>query len=437
MAIVIAQTAFPFLDRLRRGRIELFERGLDGRQASPDLGPQFRRRRVDDLEVRFVRVVEEGKELVILPLAERVELVVVALTTADREAEPDAAGGVHAVNNRIDAELLQVDAALLVDHRVAMETGRGQLVRSRVRQQVAGELFDGETVKRHVGVEGIDHPVAIFPDRPAGVDGVAVRVGIAGGIKPVPGLHLAKVGRGERALHEGLVRPGGLVSQKLRNLRGGRRQAGEIELQSPNERDAVGLGRGARPFLLQAGEDLPVDFAARPGRVFHGGGDWFLDRLKRPMRGTHTGAGGGFRCGRPGRSLVDPAPQQRDLGGGQLALRRHLRHVVRPGDGMNQQTLRRLARHKSRAGIAALFDANVRVEAQSGFLLGRPVATDAMGGHQRLDVASVIDRRGQRRRGQQQEGGCEAKKSHGDRPGGEDGEQPPFYTSAGGDAMEE
>jgi len=54
------------------------------------------------------------------------------------------------------AELLGVDAAFLVDHRVAEETGGHRLVLRGARQLVAGDLIDDEPVIRQVPVQGVD-----------------------------------------------------------------------------------------------------------------------------------------------------------------------------------------------------------------------------------------------------------------------------------------
>src|SRR5207249_199321 len=120
-----------------------------------------------------------------LALANRIELVVVALAATDRQAEPYGAGGVDAVNHRLDAELLDVDAAFLIDERVAVEARGDLLVERRVRQQIAGELLDCELVERQILVEGVDHPVAVLPNGAWPVDGEAVGVGVAGKVEPM------------------------------------------------------------------------------------------------------------------------------------------------------------------------------------------------------------------------------------------------------------
>ncbi len=62
-----------------------------------------------DLELGLIHVVEEGEKLVILALGDRVVLVVVALGAADRQPEKDRARRVDAIDDRIDAKLLDVD----------------------------------------------------------------------------------------------------------------------------------------------------------------------------------------------------------------------------------------------------------------------------------------------------------------------------------------
>ena len=68
-----------------------------------------------------MRVVEEREHPVVLFLRQRIVLVVVALGALDGQAEHALADGVHAVEHGLHAELLGIDAAFLVDHRVAQE----------------------------------------------------------------------------------------------------------------------------------------------------------------------------------------------------------------------------------------------------------------------------------------------------------------------------
>ena len=66
-----------------------------------------------------------------------------------------------------------------------------ELVEGGVGQEVAGKLLDDELIEWLVGVECLDHPVAIGPDLAIVVQVQAVGVAIAGGVKPEPGHVLA------------------------------------------------------------------------------------------------------------------------------------------------------------------------------------------------------------------------------------------------------
>jgi hypothetical protein len=108
-------------------------------------------------------------------------------------------------------------------------------------------LFDGELIEGHVGVEGTDDPVAIWPDGAAAVFFVAVGVGVAGEVEPFAGPAFAVLRGGEETVDGGLVvlaagfdEGGGFF--------GGRGQTDEVEGDPAEERGGVsGRGRG-EPF---------------------------------------------------------------------------------------------------------------------------------------------------------------------------------------------
>src|SRR6185369_13066097 len=99
-------------------------------------------------------------ELIVFALAERIELVIVALGTADGQTQKDRAGRVDAVDDVLGAKLLLIDAALLVEERVAVEAGGDELLAVGLRQHIASQLFDGELVEGQVAVQSVDDPVA-------------------------------------------------------------------------------------------------------------------------------------------------------------------------------------------------------------------------------------------------------------------------------------
>ena len=212
-----------------------------------------------------MRVVEEGEDAVILFLLEGIVLVVVALGALDGDAEDTFADGVHAVEHGLHAELLGVDAALFVDHRIAQEPGGDALVLGGVRQQVAGDLLDDELVVGQVVIEGVDDPVAVEPDDARGVLFVAVGIGVARGVQPDARPAFAVMGRGEQAVYLLLVGVRGLVGEEGIEFLGRGRKAGEVEAQAAQQGGAIGFGRGLQSFAFQPGEYEGVD-RVWPGR---------------------------------------------------------------------------------------------------------------------------------------------------------------------------
>jgi hypothetical protein len=73
--------------------------------------------------------------------------VIVALGASDGQAEPGLSQGVHAVDHGFRPELFGLDSAFLIHHGIAEKTGGDALVESRVGEQVARQLLDGELVK--------------------------------------------------------------------------------------------------------------------------------------------------------------------------------------------------------------------------------------------------------------------------------------------------
>src|SRR5204862_6163339 len=108
-------------------------------------------------------VVEEGEELIDVLLREGILFVIAAARTSRREAEPYSRRGADAGHYILGAKLLVDDAALGAGAMVAVKSGRDLFRQRRVRQQVAGDLFDRELIERHVAMERVDHPVAPSP----------------------------------------------------------------------------------------------------------------------------------------------------------------------------------------------------------------------------------------------------------------------------------
>ncbi len=340
----------------------------------------------------LVDAVEEGGERVVVVDRDRIELMRVALRAAEGQPEPGGAHGVHAVEDVIDAGFFRVAAAFAVGHVIAMEAGRELLLGGGVREEVAGELLEGETIVRHVAVEGVDDPVAPRPVVAGGVRLEAVGVRVTRGIQPPHGHAFAVMGRGQQAVDRPLVRVRGLVGEEGLGLGFGRRQAGEVEGKPTQQGVARGFGRGLESF----GGELPADEVV-DGVAGHGG---LLGRFEGPVAS-------------PDGAFGDPATEDVDLRRGQPRLvrvrRRHELVLVRGDDAFDERADLGLARDERFLGQGVL----TGVEPELGFpvRLILTVTTEAVVGEDGEDVPAEAHglRRaggqGEREEGAEQRGG--------------------------------
>ena len=134
---------------------------------------------------RFVIVVQEGKEAVVLLLRNGIVFVVMALGTLNGNAEHRLADAVHSINETIDAKLLGICPALFIQHRIAQEPSGHAAGIGRLGQQVTSDLLDEKLVIGQVAIEGVDHPISVRPDKPGLVLFETIGVGIASRIQPM------------------------------------------------------------------------------------------------------------------------------------------------------------------------------------------------------------------------------------------------------------
>ena len=99
------------------------------------------------------------------------------------------------------------------------------------------------------------------------VDGVAVGIGIASQVEPVPAPAFAVMRAGQQAIDDVLVPVRRCVPQGGIDLRGRRRQTEQIEAQPAKQGNAVGFPSGDDLLLFQSGEDESVNGIAHPGLI--------------------------------------------------------------------------------------------------------------------------------------------------------------------------
>ena len=241
--------------------------------------------------------VEEREELIVLPLREGIEFVVVTAGALQRQPHQNGRRRVDAIGHVFDAILLVDDAPFGRQHVVAVEAGGDSLFESRVFQQVARELFRHKTVERHVRVERANHPVAPGPHRPFFVIVIAIGIGVTGRIEPLHGQPLAIPRRVEQAVDHFLVGIGGFVGQEGVEFGQRRRQSHQVEADAPQQRPLVGFGRGGQADGLQPLQHKIVNRVSRPDLVLDGRRRGAFWRDERPMLGEFG-------------SLFDPQPEQ-------------------------------------------------------------------------------------------------------------------------------
>ncbi len=162
--------------------------------------------------------------------------MIVALSAAERASQPNGRGGIDPVLHGRITELVVFGSGLIIHHRVAVETGRDELICARIGKQVARKLFNGKPIETHISVEGIDHPVAISPHRPRLIAFVTIRVGVAAQIQPVLSPMFPEGRRIQHAVHERFVGVRACVGQEPVDFLDRRWKSPKIQTQATDER---------------------------------------------------------------------------------------------------------------------------------------------------------------------------------------------------------
>ena len=234
-----------------------------------------------------LRRLEDPGERVVIGGRDRVELMVVATRAADCQTHEDATNRVDLFVDDVHFHLQRIVLGehLRPDHK---EAGGGEPVVvdgfvPGFRKQVACDLLLEKLVVGFVGVERLDHVVAILIG--IGVGHVfihAVRVGISRQVEPVPSPALAVARRREEAIDHPAEGFGGFILEERLDFLGSWRQADEVERGAADQGSLLGLGGGGEAFRLKTGEDETVDRRARPTGGLDLRGDRIADRLKCP-----------------------------------------------------------------------------------------------------------------------------------------------------------
>ena len=127
---------------------------------------------------------------------------------------------VHKAFDSYVAEVAEVsvkDGAVRV-HRVVAAVDCGIAVApNTLTYNIEGAIVYGLTaaMKGKITIERVDHPVAEHPDLPGAVDVVAIGIGIASLVQPVPAPTFSIMRRSQQPVHQSLIGIGSPIRQKL------------------------------------------------------------------------------------------------------------------------------------------------------------------------------------------------------------------------------
>ena len=309
----------------------------------------------------------------------------VALDAAHGEPLENLPCGDIPIHRSEQAELLVVGSALVVRLGEPVEGGGEFLVQRGARDQVAGELLDDELVVGKIAVEGLDDPVAVFPDIAVAVVAEAFGIGIARQVHPDGSPALPEGRGGEKAvgfLFDGggeILGGGGFEGIQLGD---GGREAGEVE-GCPAQPFGRGCSRRRlEVFAFKPREDEMVDFVHRPFGILHLRRFVSFRSSERPVLA-------------PRRTFCDPSAECLDIRIAEawavLGLRHEIIFIIRndagdhfgklglagDDDGFSRLTLAQHLVAENEGNIARLFDS--------------AVASDAVFVQNGLDVPVEID----------------------------------------------
>ena len=280
-----------------------------------------------------------------------------ATSTGNRDTEKGLRDGVDLLISEIHGELARISA--IERFRADGEKAGGDEVFrafsiALVRHQVTGDLLADELIKGFVLVNRVDDVIAIPPGLREGHIDIAARgLGIAGDIEPVTCPTFGELAAVEQ-----------LIEQAIGGHLLGRRQAGEIEIQTAHERGVVRTPDGFEAFGFEFGEDEVIDVGLCPAGCLGKGHLGLSDGLVGPpILCGHAIIlfGGDFAFAWIGRAAAHPGLEVGDDGVWQFAafvLRWHAGIWIMPADGGDEKALFQITRHHGRSGIAAGSDAD-------------------------------------------------------------------------------
>ena len=180
---------------------------------------------------KLLRTGENRSQRVIVLRRNRVELMIVAPGTGNRQPQNRLASHIDLLVNNVikhfDLVLFRHQLRAQRQKPGGNDPGRIDGLSGWRRQQIAGDLLADELVVRHVSIERINNVISIAPGM-----GIAViligpgRIGIARHVQPMAAPFFPVPRRGQQPINDLGKSRRRVVSQKRRHLAGAGRQSG-------------------------------------------------------------------------------------------------------------------------------------------------------------------------------------------------------------------
>ena len=160
------------------------------------------------------RVVEKRRQRIKLFGADRVKLVIVAHRATRGQAQKYLRRRFCSIP-RIKNKVFFGNGSAFAGGDVAtIKTGGDLLVQSRLRQEVPGELLQGELVKGHILIHCPHNPLSIAPHFAKIVKVNSMAIGIPGGVQPIPTPMFPPLRLGQKLIDKPFIGIGGGVRDK-------------------------------------------------------------------------------------------------------------------------------------------------------------------------------------------------------------------------------
>ena len=248
---------------------------------------------------------EDGPQPVVVGLQYGVVLVIMAARALDRQTQKGGSGVFH--------RLLQPDVAVEPVPTTGQVAGGADDVRVAGSQLVTREHLQHHAIVTLVLIDRFDDPIPPAPQVAVAVADLvgfcpAVPVAVAPDVHPVAPPAFAVTGTAQQPVHHSFVGLVGIVGQEGSRLFGGRRQAGQVQKDTPQQHPLAGGAHRLEASLPVLGGHKGVDRVPNPARSVNPRWRWPGGGLKSPVGGG-DGAGGGLQGSFERRPGVDPVGQ--------------------------------------------------------------------------------------------------------------------------------